>query len=106
MNYKPKPGEVFWLWEAELEKWLLCRLSLNGSAVASCIETRWLPDTVKPVPFEIERHCLRPLERPAPPLPTVQQLTGSDPDFTGDMSTQEYIDEIRGRHEPQEEVKE
>jgi hypothetical protein len=30
------------------------------------------------------------------PLPTTRELTGSDPDFTGDKSTKEFIDEIRG----------
>lgn len=30
-------------------------------------------------------------------LPTAAQLLGSDPDFTGELSTKEYIDQIRGR---------
>ena len=29
-------------------------------------------------------------------LPTTAQLCGSDPDFTGDLTTEEYIREIRG----------
>ena len=32
-------------------------------------------------------------------LPTTRELGGSDPDFTGDMSTKEFIDEIRGEVE-------
>lgn len=30
-------------------------------------------------------------------LPTVEQLAGSDPDFTGGLTTEEYIAEIRGK---------
>ena len=29
-------------------------------------------------------------------LPTIDQFIGSDPDFTGGMSTKEYIDHMRG----------
>jgi len=35
--------------------------------------------------------------RPDSELPTTAELSGSDPDFTGDMTTQEYMDKIRGR---------
>lgn len=30
-------------------------------------------------------------------LPTVAELTGCDPNFTGDLTTQEYINELRGK---------
>lgn len=32
---------------------------------------------------------------PCRPLPTTAEMTGSDPDFTGDMTTEEYIAAIR-----------
>jgi len=32
-------------------------------------------------------------------LPSIEQLAGSMPDLTGDLSTQEYIDRTRGRNE-------
>lgn len=31
-------------------------------------------------------------------LPTIAELSGSDPNFTGGLSTKEYMDEIRGRN--------
>lgn len=32
-------------------------------------------------------------------LPSIAEMTGSDPDFTGELSTAEYIREIRGEYE-------
>ncbi len=31
-----------------------------------------------------------------PPLPTRVELAGSDPDFTGDLTTEDYMREVRG----------
>ncbi len=30
-------------------------------------------------------------------LPTIEEITGSDPDFTGELSTKQYLDEVRGK---------
>lgn len=35
-------------------------------------------------------------------LPTGAQLTGSDPDFTGGLTTQEFMDKIRGNRDGHE----
>lgn len=44
--------------------------------------------------------CAQTMERQRaelPDLPKAAELTGSDPDFTGDQSTDEYVAQIRGR---------
>lgn len=33
---------------------------------------------------------------PTRSLPTIDELTGSDPDFTGERRTEEYLQDIRG----------
>ena len=46
----------------------------------------------EPLRVEVERiRALRPREE----LPSIEELSGSDPDFTGGMSTEEYLRSIR-----------
>jgi hypothetical protein len=44
---------------------------------------------------------LRAAAEEVKPLPTIDEYIGSDPDFTGGMSTKEYIEDMRGT-EPEE----
>jgi hypothetical protein len=44
--------------------------------------------------MRVDVHHLRVL-RPDSELPTIESLTGSRPNFTGDLSTEEYLREIR-----------
>ena len=40
--------------------------------------------------FDIYEHVQR-CHPSSEPAPTIAELTGSDPDFTGEMSTEEYV---------------
>ena len=45
-------------------------------------------------PFRVEVESIRRL-RDRSELPSITEMTGSDPDFTGGMSTEEYIERLR-----------
>jgi hypothetical protein len=62
-------------------------------------DARLVTGTVVLWPTEVQ--ALRAAAEEVKPLPTIDEYIGSDPDFTGGMSTKEYIEDMRGT-EPEE----
>lgn len=55
-----------------------------------------LPDGEEPFYYEGTDGDWRIRQEIPKPLPTIDEFVGSDPNFTGDISTEEYIRDIRG----------
>lgn len=69
----------------------------HGTAVIVCpmCNGSGIQDDKRPTRTEIIEEAVREWRQAR--LPKAADLLGSDPDFTGDESTDEYIDRIRGR---------